>query len=110
MLLNVKGDTYEESLRSARLTTLSERRLRGDLIETFKTMRGINRVNRDEWFRVQVEEEHRPTRSNTTVVGDSLERKREVIVRERTNLEVRRNFFSVRVERTWNMLPETVKA
>ena len=50
------------------------------MIETFKTMRGINRVNRDEWFRIQVEEEFTPTRSNTVIVGGGLERKREVIV------------------------------
>ena len=36
--------------------------------------------------------------------------RREVIVRERVNLEVRRNFFSVRVEAIWNKLPEEVKA
>ena len=110
MLSDVRGDTYEDRLRSAGLITLIERRLRGDMIETFKTMRGINRVNRDEWFRIQVGEEHRPTRSNTVVVGEAVERRREVIVRERTNLEVRRNFFTVRVEKTWNAMPETLKA
>ena len=73
-------------------------------------MQGVNHVNRDEWFRIQVEEESRPTRSDTVIVGGDLERKREVIVWERANLEVRRNFFSVRVERMRNMLPETVKA
>ena len=79
------------------------------MIETFKTMRGVNRVNRDEWFRIQVEEEQRPTRSNTVVVGQELERRREVIVGQRAKLEVRRNFFTVRVEKEWNSLPETVK-
>ena len=38
-----------------------------------------------------------------------MERRRELIVGERAHLEVRRNFFSVRVARTWNMLPEAVK-
>ena len=109
MLTDVRGDTYEERLRSAGLITLRERRLRGDMIETFKTMRGVNRVNRDEWFRIQ-EEEHRPTRSNAMVVGGELERRRERIIGERVNLEVRRHFFSVRVEAIWNRLPEVVKA
>ena len=109
MLSDVRGDSYEERLRSAGLTTLSERRIRGDMIETFKTMRGVNRVNRDEWFRLQVEEEHRPTRSNTVVVGEELERRKEVIIGQRAKLEVRRNFFTVRVEKEWNGLPETVK-
>ena len=109
LLSDVRGDTYEDRLKSAGLTTLSERRTRGDMIETFKTMKGINRVNREEWFRVQVEEEHRPTRSNTVVVGEELERRSEVIVGQRARLEVRRNFFTVRVEKEWNCLPEVVK-
>ena len=110
MLSDVKGDTYEERLRSAGLITLKERRIRGDMIETFKTMRGVNRVNRDEWFSIQMEEQHRPTRSNAVVVGEEVERRRELIVGERVNLEVRRNFFRVRVEAIWNKLPEAVKA
>ena len=109
LLSDVRGDTYEDRLKSAGLTTLSERRTRGDMIETFKTMKGIKRVNREEWFRVQVEEEHRPTRSNTVVVGEELERRSEVIVGQRARLEVRRNFFTVRVEKEWNCLPEVVK-
>ena len=109
-LSDAKGETYEERLQSAGLTTLSERRTRCDMIETFKTMRGINRVDREEWFRVQVEEEHRPTRSNTVVVEGGLERRREVIVGQRAKLEVRKNFFTVRVEKEWNSLPEMVKA
>ena len=89
----------------ARLTTLSERRHRGDRMETFKTMRGINRVNRDVLFRVQVEEKYRPTRSNTTFVGDIVERMRELIVGRRTNLEGRRNSVSKRVGKILDMLP-----
>ena len=57
-----------------------------------------------------MQEEHRPTRSNTVVVGENLERRREVIVGQKAKLEVRRNFFTVRVEKEWNSLPEAVKA
>ena len=110
MLSDAKGDTYEERLRSAGLITLKQQRLRGDMIETFKTMRGVNRVDRDEWFSIQTEEQHRPTRSNAVVVGEEVERRREIIIGERANLEVRRNFFHVRVEEIWNKLPEAVKA
>ena len=109
MLSDVRGDTYEERLRSAGLTTLRERRIRGDMIETFKTMRGFNHVDRDEWFDI-LEGDTRPTRSNTVMVEGEPERRREVIVGGRANLEVRRNFFTVRVEKTWNKLPEEVKA
>ena len=77
MLCDVRGKTYEEKLNSAGLTTLAERRARGDMIETFKTMRGFNRVNREEWFKIQVESEHRPTRMNTIMVDGEPERRKE---------------------------------
>ena len=47
------------------------------MIETFKTMKGINRVRREEWFEIQ-EEEARPTRSNATVVDGEAVRRRDV--------------------------------
>ena len=43
------------------------------------------------------------------VVGEELERRRGVIIPGRAKLEVRRNFFMVRVEKEWNSLPKTVK-
>ena len=89
--------------------TLSERRVRGDMIETFKVMRGFNRVEREDWFTIQ-EAEHRSTRLNSFVVEGRQERKMEVIVGERAQLDVRKNFFTVRVEKGWNKLPEEVKA
>ena len=110
MLSDVRAETYEEKLKLAGLTTLRERRLRGDMIETFKTMRGINHVEREDWFSIQVDEEHRPTRTNTLIVDGEVVRKLEVLVREQASLEVRRNFFTVRVEKTWNQLPEEIKA
>ena len=109
LLSDVRGDSYEEKLKAAGLITLSECRVRGNMIETFKTMRGVNHVNRDEWFSMQLEE-HRPTRSNTAVVGEELERRKGVIIGQRAKLEVRSNFFTVRVEKEWNRLPEMVNA
>ena len=50
MLSNVKGKNYEERLIETGLTTLRERRLRGDMIETFKTLKGFNKVEKERWF------------------------------------------------------------
>ena len=110
MLSDVRGVTYEEKLKAVGLTTLRERRERGDMIETFKTMRGLNRVERDNWFTIQEVAEHRSTRLNTIIVEGKEERKMEVMVGARANLDVRKNFFSLRVENKWNRLPEVVKA
>ena len=103
--------TYEERLKATGMTSLEERRTRGDAIETFKTLRGINRVERDSWFVVREEEETvKNTRSNTMIVGGEEVRRREVVVTERARLEVRRHSFTVRAGRLWNDLPEEVKA
>ena len=91
------------------LTTLEERRARGDMVETFKTLNGKNRVKVSEWFEVQ-EEEARPTRLNTLMVAGDAIKKKGVLVGQKANRELRRNFFTVRVVNEWNSLPEEVKA
>ena len=109
MLSDVKGRTYEEKLHDAGLTTLAERRRRGDAIETFKTLKGFNRVVREDWFSI-VGAEARATRS-TTSVSEAGEERREWTLRvERANLEIRRNFFTIRAANTWNAVPDIVKS
>ena len=45
MIEGYKSIPYEERLQLLKLTTLETRRLRGDLIETFKIMRGFSNLN-----------------------------------------------------------------
>ena len=106
MLSDVKGNTYEEKLRDAGLTTLAERRIRGDAIETFKTLKGFNKV--ENWFAV-VGTDARPTRSTTSVSEEGEERREWVLRVERANLEIRRNSFTIRAAKTWNAVPDQVK-
>ena len=108
MLSNVRGRTYEERLKETGLTTLKERRTRGDLIETFKTLKGFNKVEKEEWF-VEVGHEARATRANTVVTEDGETRKEHVLQLERARLGVRKHFFTVRAAKKWNELPEVVK-
>ena len=105
LLSDAEGDSYEEKLRNAGLTTLRDRRERGDMIEVFKEM---SRQGPDRWFRM-VEEEARPLRSNSEIREGEEVRRINVIEVERANLEVRRNFFTVRAAKVWNQLPEHVK-
>ena len=109
LLSDVRGEGYEEKLKDAGLTTLRERRRRGDAIETYKTLKQINNVDSTKWFRV-IGEETRPLRSNTDVEGSDEKRKENVLEIERSRLEIRKNFFVVRAARTWNLLPEAVKS
>ena len=48
-ITGIKG-TYEEKLKQLNLTTLLERRKRGDAIETFKILKGFTNVDPSIWF------------------------------------------------------------
>ena len=108
MLSDVQGKDYYEKLRDAGLTTLSERRTRGDAIETFKTLKGFNRVRREDWFSVRAADA-RPTRSTTSISEEGEERRELMLQIQRANLEIRRNYFTIRAAKTWNGVPDIVK-
>lgn len=112
MISDIQGDNYENRLAETGLTTLSERRRRGDMIEVFKTMRGFNRVEREEWFDIMHDGEDRPTRptrSNTAVTDNNENRRADILRKPSANGEMRNNFFSIRVVRKWNELPDSIK-
>ena len=71
-------------------------------------MRGINKVERAEWFEM-VGAEARATRATTTIQDEGERRKEWVIKVERANLEPRRNFFTIRAAKEWNALPDEIK-
>ena len=86
---------YEKRLKILGLSTLEQRRLRGDLIETYKILTGKERINPEIFF----------TQAVTTgrLRGHHLKL---FVPRCRTN--VRKQFFSVRVVSQWNGLPAVV--
>jgi len=49
MITECKGMCYEDRLKVTGLTTLESRRLRGDMIEVFKIVKGINKSDNN-WF------------------------------------------------------------
>ena len=108
MLSDVHGSSYEEKLKKVGLTTLTERRERGDAIETFKILNGFNKVEKEKWFKLE-EEDSRPTRRNTRITDGKEHRRANVLKEEAAKLEVRRNCFVVRAAKTWNSIPDEVK-
>ena len=95
----LKGSTYEEKLKELNLQTLENRRIRADMIQTFKIVNGFDNVDKNTWFKF-VGLREQVTRLNQ----DSLN-----LVKPVAKLEIRKNFFSHRVIDLWNALPYDVK-
>ena len=67
-------------------------------------MKGINKVEK-EWFSI-IREGQRGTRQNTEMVDGVATRRFGVLEIKRPKLEIRKNFFHLRVVKEWNALPE----
>ena len=85
---------YEDRLVQTGLTTLEERRTRGDLIEVFKMIKGLNKSDYTRFFTLA---------QNNRTRGHALK-----IIKNRSRVNVRKNFFSQRVVNDWNALPVLV--
>lgn len=95
LLPNLHDKTYEERLQILKLPTLRFRRMRGDIIETFKILKGI--------YDPRTTKELLRVSTNNITRGNSLK-----LEKTRSKLQVRRNFFTNRVVNVWNSLPEDV--
>ena len=81
--------SYEERLQQLELTTLEDRRKRGDAIEAFKYLRGFLDVNAETLF----------TRNNITVPKTRHQQSFMPLVIPHARLDIRKKFFSVRAAR-----------
>ena len=109
LISDKKGDSYEERLDSVGLTTLVERRDRGDMIETFRTIQGVNRVDRTNWFQFRDSTNTRATRATVSVTDGEQNRRENVLFMGNVRLDTRKNFFTVRVISRWNNIPDEVR-
>jgi hypothetical protein len=94
MIPEVKDLPYEDRLRTLNLPSMKYRRVRGDMIQTFKIIKGIDRINPDDMFL--------KCQSGTTR-GHS-----EKLMKSHCRTNLRLKFFSNRVISDWNSLPESV--
>jgi ribonucleases P/MRP protein subunit RPP40 len=93
MIDNFQKLSYEERLSKLKLTTLETRRLRGDLIETFKIFKGFTDVNKDNFFDL----------SSGSLRGHSLK-----LFKSRFVTNCGKFMFSNRVVDEWNLLTEDI--
>ena len=91
---NIRHLPYEERLKQLHLHSLERRRVRGDLIETYKWIKGINKgdINKVLKFSSQ-----KRTRSN----GFKLDK-------FRFHREIGRHWYGNRVVDEWNKLPKEI--
>ena len=86
--------SYEDRLEALGLYSLQRRRLRGDLIETYKILTGKENIDSSHLFQ----------KANTTDLrGHSLK-----LYKKRSRLDVRKYFFSQRIVNYWNRLPNDI--
>jgi len=95
----IGGREYADRLIICNLTTLEQRRERGDAIEVFKMMNGFTHVNISDFFNFTSQRHDTSTRSVTN----------KLLVPEKCRLDVRKHFFSNRIVQIWNELPLEVR-
>ena len=93
LVSDLKNVSYTERLKTLGLPSLEYRRDRADMIQVFKVLIGIDKVDKDSLFTMS----DKPTR------GHPLK-----IFKKRYRLKVRGHFFSNRVVDGWNDLPSEV--
>ena len=91
MIPRLRNKSYEDRLEELKLFSLTKRRLRGDLIEVFKIMKGFDNLDMNKYFEID--------RSNQTRSNGYK------IIGKRFQSHEAKFFFFNRVVNVWNKLP-----
>ena len=93
LVQGLKGLNAEERRKKLGLMTLEDRRERGDLIEVYKILKGLTRIDPAEFWEV------REARNGVRLVKELAA----------NGKKQRHGFFSYRIIQKWNLLPLEVK-
>ena len=100
MVSGLEGRSYEERLKECGLTSLEDRRQRGDMIEVWKILHGKEDVDPSTLFSMANDAADQITRSSSYSLN---------VVKPKFKNDPRKYFFSVRSCETWNNLPYSVR-
>ena len=98
LIPSIRHMSYPERLQATKLYSLEQRRVRGDIIETFKTLNGLEDIEKSKLFKTNP---HQIARGR----GHSYKLYKQAICKR---LNCRSSFFSIRVISEWNNLPARV--
>jgi hypothetical protein len=99
MVSGLKSNTYEERLQELNMPTLLERRHQADMVMTHKILHEKGGLDHTTWFE-KAENGPRATRNTADPYNIKVKHGR---------LDLRRNFFSIRVIEDWNRIPADTK-
>ena len=101
MVSNIRGRTYEARLTELDMTTLADRRVRGDMIATYKIMSGKDKVDPGLFFDLVADGVGPRTRAATGAPSIRLKGWR---------IDIRKYSFGLRVTSGWNSLPDSLRS
>lgn len=93
LIQNMYNLSYCDRLKRLNLTTLYYRRLRMDMLQVYRIINGIDKINKDTYFSFN----NRPSRNN------SLK-----LIKPRAQTSIQQHSFSHRIVNLWNELPDEV--
>ena len=93
LVREVRNMEYEDRLKELKIPKLIDRRIRGDMILTYRLLKGEEGIDHETFFSLD--------KSRYNLRGHSKK-----IFKTRAHLNIRRNFFSWRVVDKWNSLTE----
>ena len=94
---------YETRCEVLGLPLLTERRIRGDMLENFKILNGYENIDSGRFFRLAAEQNEDDPLGGIETRGHSQK-----LEKSRYDHFLRMRFFDARVINKWNALPETV--
>ena len=100
MISNLQSESYEDKIKEVGIQTLEARRLRFDMIQTYKTLNHKMAVNPDTWFTRVQDISLRTTRQSDNYMN---------LQTKQCKGDIRKKFFSNRVVLPWNNLPATIQ-
>ena len=100
MISGLQATSYAGRLAELGMLSLQQRRILSDMVQVYKIIHGLDRVDKNTWFDLAGDSDVRITRATSDPLN--------ILPRHARN-EVRKNFFSVRVANTWNSVPADIK-